>query len=143
MPEFLHRFSMRKTLWALVLPALWNAVWIPAAQGAPQSDPPVDPRADNPLARDFAYCAGRLSAEAAHREDRELMALKRAMQDLLAAVIAPETAPSYEELRIAGHVSQTELLALSRFSFDTEEAHRAETLAESNIRHCRNMLLGG
>ncbi|WP_434287874.1 hypothetical protein [Celeribacter sp. SCSIO 80788] len=132
MPELIHRFSIKKTLLALVLPALWSA----PAQGAPLP-------ADNPLARDFAYCAGRLSAEAAHREDRELMALKREMQDLLAAVIAPEAAPSYEELRIAGHVSQTELLALSRFSFDMEEAHRAEALAESNIRQCREMLLGG
>jgi hypothetical protein len=132
MIQLIHRFSFKKALSALLLSTLWSA----AAQGAALP-------ADNPLARDFAYCAGRLSAEAAHREDRELMALKREMQDLLAAVIAPEAAPSYEELRIAGHVSQTELLALSRFSFDMEEADRAAELAARNIRQCRAMLLGG
>lgn len=132
MPQVIHRLSIRKTLFALLL----SALWIPAAQSAPLP-------ADNPLARDFAYCAGRLSAEASHREDRELMALKREMQELLAAVIAPEAAPSYEELRIAGHVAQTELLAMSRFSFDKSEATRAAELADLNIRQCRAMLLGG
>lgn len=99
--------------------------------------------ADNPLARQFAYCAGRLSAEAAHREDRDLNALKLSMQELLAALIDPNAAASYEELRIAGHVSQTELLAQSRFSFDKDVATRAAGLADQNIQKCRQMLLGG
>lgn len=99
--------------------------------------------ADDPLARQFAYCAGRLSAEAQHHEDREIYALKEAMQELLAALISPESGPAYEELRIAGHVSQSELLALSRFSFDPREADRAKVLAAENMRQCRGMLLGG
>lgn len=99
--------------------------------------------ADDPLARQFAYCAGRLSAEAQHHEDRELYALKQAMQELLAALIAPEAEPAYEELRIAGHVAQSELLAVSRFSFDPREAERAEALAAENMRQCRGILLGG
>ncbi|SDF13843.1 hypothetical protein SAMN04488117_102386 [Celeribacter baekdonensis] len=100
------------------------------------------PAAASPLARDFAYCAGRLSAEAQHREDQSLNELKHAMQELLAAVIAPEEAEAYEELRLAGHVAQSELLALSRFSFDQGEADRASQLAQDSIRHCRAMLLG-
>jgi len=100
------------------------------------------PAATSPLARDFAYCAGRLSAEAQHREDPRLNELKHAMQELLAAVIAPDEAAAYEELRLAGHVAQSELLALSRFSFDQGEADRATQLAQDNIRHCRAMLLG-
>lgn len=96
-----------------------------------------------PLARDFAYCAGRLSAEAQHREDRNLYDLKRAMQELLDAIIAPEEIPEYERLRIAGHAAQSELLAVSRFSFDPIEAMRARDLADESIRHCRAMLLGG
>ncbi|WP_167600097.1 hypothetical protein [Celeribacter sp. HF31] len=99
--------------------------------------------ADDPLARQFAYCAGRLSAEAQHHEDRELYALKEAMQELLAALISPESGPAYEELRIAGHVSQSELLAVSRFSFDPREADRAKALAAENMRQCRGILLGG
>ncbi|SFJ17334.1 hypothetical protein [Celeribacter neptunius] len=99
-------------------------------------------RADNPLARNFAYCAGRLSAEAQDHQDRELLALKSAMQELLSAVIAPEAAPAYEELRIAGHVAQSQLLAAARFSFDEDEAARARELAADHLRQCRAMLLG-
>lgn len=99
--------------------------------------------ADDPLARQFAYCAGRLSAEAQHHEDRELYALKEAMQELLAALMSPGSEPAYEELRIAGHVAQSDLLAVSRFSFDPREADRAKSLAAENMRQCRGMLLGG
>ena len=89
--------------------------------------------ADNPLTRQFAYCAGRLSAGAQHHDDREIFALKQAMQAL----------PAYEDLRIAGHVAQSTLLSVSRFSFDEEEATRAKALAEEKMRQCRGMLLGG
>ncbi len=99
--------------------------------------------ADNPLARQFAYCAGRLSAEAQHHDDREIFALKQAMQALLDALIPPEATPAYEDLRIAGHVAQSTLLSVSRFSFDEEEATRAKALAEEKMRQCRGMLLGG
>lgn len=114
---------------------------VPVLASPALSAPPLP--ADDPLARQFAYCAGRLSAEAQHKEDRELHELKQSMQDLLAALIAPEAAPSYEKLRIAGHVAQSELLALSRFSFDEAEANRAAYLAAENIRICRGMLLDG
>ncbi|MCA0043103.1 hypothetical protein [Celeribacter litoreus] len=95
------------------------------------------------LARHFAYCAGRLSADAAHFEDHDLYLLKEQMLDLLAATIDPADAETFEELRIAGHVAQSELRATTRFSFDQAKAERAETIASEQLTQCRSMLLGG
>ncbi len=97
----------------------------------------------SPLARSFAYCAGRLSADAAHFEDRDLLHLKQMMQDMLSAVIDPTEAEAYEALRIAGHVAQSELRAIARFSPDAARATEADTLASDMLAECRSMVLAG
>ncbi|AJE47902.1 hypothetical protein [Celeribacter indicus] len=98
---------------------------------------------DATLARDFAYCAGRLSAEAARTPREDIRALRDAMEDLLSAVVPPGETGAYEKLRIAGHVSQSGLLAEARFSLDHEVAERAARLADQRLAECRAMLLGG
>ncbi len=114
------------------------ALWVAAS--------PVLALSPQELARSFAYCAGRLSAQAQAEttpDSAQLIRLSQDMDDLLAATIAPEDRVYFERLTRAGRVAQIELISLAQYSFDADEAAQADRLARHQIAQCRAMVLGG
>ena len=109
-----------------------------------QSANVTKPRPIDPLARDFAYCAGRASAEFDENfGDPELRALKTTLQELMAATLPSGEEARYENMRIAAKVAHMDLLHTARFAFDRDVAARAAQLAHQEFLACQRLMLGG
>lgn len=100
------------------------------------------------LPKEFAYCAGRLSALMEHQwllsdpaADRT-HAQRAAMISLLESVTPTGQARHLLYLRISAKVAQAELLTIATFDKDPERKSLALMHAETEIGACLNMLLG-
>jgi hypothetical protein len=107
-----------------------------------------EPGFAGPLIRDFAVCAGRLSAV---MEDQwmfdgpgsELTAAElAAMVSLIEASIRPGDGRQVLDWRVGAKVAQRALLHQARFGRDPRLAETAAARAEALAAECRAMLLG-
>ncbi|SFJ17291.1 hypothetical protein SAMN04487991_1584 [Celeribacter neptunius] len=104
-------------------------------------------RSIDPLVREFAYCAGRLSAEMEHQwllsdpaSDRTAVQ-RRAMLSLLEAASPPDQGRDLLHLRISAKFAHADLLRRASFDPDPESANRARLRAEVELAHCLALIL--
>lgn len=100
------------------------------------------------LTRQFAYCAGRLSAQmefqwlmsdpASDRTQSE----RAAMIGLVEAVAQPGQGKALLNLRIEAKQAQARLLSQALFHDDREIQLHAKERAENELAQCRSLLLG-
>lgn len=105
------------------------------------------PGAADPLLREFAVCAGRLSAimedqwmfdgPASERTAEEL----GAMVSLIEASMEPDAGGQVMDWRIKAKVAQRALLAQARLARDARVAEMAAARAEALAASCRAMVL--
>ena len=101
------------------------------------------------LTRDFAYCAGRYSAEMEHAwlmsdTASDVPEAKRAAFVELLEAVAPEgSGSSVLHYRISAKAAQSALLARSSFAGDADIAENAREQAASLVRACDRFLLQG
>lgn len=105
------------------------------------------PGAADPLLREFAVCAGRLSAimedqwmfdgPASEQTAEEL----GAMVSLIEASMEPGAGAQVMDWRIKAKVAQRALLAQARLAQDARGAETAEARAEALATSCRAMVL--
>lgn len=120
--------------------------WFIAALPAPAL-PVWDSITSAPLLREFAYCAGRFSAELefswmfSEINSDQIARERLAMISLLEAVTPPENGPEVLHLRLVAKVAHAELLTRMWFGTGPDEAAIAQQRAEVEIAHCRAMIL--
>ncbi|WP_460274823.1 hypothetical protein [Celeribacter sp. ULVN23_4] len=109
--------------------------------------PAMTPRDVPPLAREFAYCVGRLSATVEHqwllsdpRSDSTLLHRTR-MLSLLESVARPEQASQLLTLRLSAKVAHASLLQRATFDPSHERARAAHHRAEIALRQCLALIL--
>ncbi|HLQ19695.1 MAG TPA: hypothetical protein VK146_12010 [Tabrizicola sp.] len=105
------------------------------------------PAAADPLLRDFAICAGRLSATmedqwmfdgpASEQTAEEL----KAVVSLIEASADPAAGVQVMDWRIKAKVAQGALLTQARFASDRRVAEMAAARAEALAAECRTMVL--
>lgn len=101
------------------------------------------------LTREFAYCAGRYSAEMEHSwligdPSADEQAERRAsFVALLEAIMPEESGPSVLDHRISAKVAHAALLARASFAEDTETRDQSRVRAARLIRSCDGFLLQG
>lgn len=104
--------------------------------------------AERSLSRDFAGCAGRLSAEMEHawlmaRENASQLEAERAtFLTLLEAVAVQDQARRLMTYRIETKIAHAALLTSADFAPDARRAAQARHIAQNHVTACRRMLLG-
>lgn len=116
----------------------------PAAGIAPNtSRSPIDG-----LTREFAYCAGRLSATLEHKwlvldaSAQTTQAQREAMISLLDAVAPADRGPDILALRLSAKHAQARLLSLESFDSDPAISDRAARTADAHLESCLSLILG-
>ncbi|MEL6643296.1 MAG: hypothetical protein AAFQ79_05115 [Pseudomonadota bacterium] len=100
-----------------------------------------------PLAKEFAVCTGRLSAELEHawlmQDDQAdlIEAQRAAMTDLLDAVTDTESQNRALAWRIDAKAAHKALLRQATFDLHTERSSAARRLSRAHIRVCTAFLL--
>ncbi|GAA3854693.1 hypothetical protein [Celeribacter arenosi] len=107
----------------------------------------VEARPFDPLTREFAYCAGRLSAQMEFQwlisdpaSDRTV-AQRSAMVTLLESVMDPDRKPDVMHLRISAKMAHSALLTRAHFSPNSEIALHAHRRATAEIGTCLSLIL--
>lgn len=101
-----------------------------------------------PIARQFAYCAGRLSATMEHQwllldpNSKQTEDRREAMISLLDAVTPTPLAHKTLDLRIAAKMAHARLLTLASFNTDRHSADVAQRRADAQLGACVSLLLG-
>jgi hypothetical protein len=95
----------------------------------------------------FATCAGRYSAEVEHRwltgrNADQISKQRRAMIDLVDAVLQPGQGRRVLARRIEAKMAQAALLQRADFNPDPAVSRRALLLAQTALRGCTNLLPG-
>lgn len=102
---------------------------------------------DDPLSL-FASCAGRLEAEVSFADNWNRSPPNRAQhqqaqfEDLIAAVVLPETSEATQDQRIAAKMRHIALLWRATFEFEARAAEQAARMAARDVAMCGRLLMG-
>jgi hypothetical protein len=110
--------------------------------------PAIPAREMDPLAREFAYCVGRLSATMEHQwllsdPASDLTERQRgAIISLLETVSPPDQGGALMTLRLSAKFAHADLLRRAAFEPDARHAEAARHQAEIALGQCLAMILG-
>ena len=105
-------------------------------------------RADDPLLREFANCAGRLSAQMEHQwligdtESETTQKWRASMISVLEALMPTGSGKQVLAWRIDAKMAHASLLTRATFNDDPEDADWAGRQAEMIIAGCNSLILG-
>ncbi|WP_368184130.1 hypothetical protein [Aestuariibius sp. HNIBRBA575] len=97
--------------------------------------------------RQFAICAGRLSAITEHERlfeggaSEAMTAQRSAMLELVDAIMPPDQGREVLSWRVNAKAAQAALLSRATFSFDATEAQWAQTISDRLLAECTGFLL--
>lgn len=103
--------------------------------------------AQGDLLKQFAYCAGRLSALMEHQwmfdgpASDETKRTRAQMIDLMSAVMPPGQGREALNWRIEAKLAYAALLQQASFAEDKGDRLRAKRLSVQHLQHCKGMLL--
>lgn len=137
---------------AYVIAALSAVIFTAAspARGQPRDQlttVALSPAPLDDLARAFAICTGRMSAELADRwlmgdGGAEIEALRDRLAELTEAALQPQSAIEARALRIEARAAQADLLSRARFGLQPRIRERAAETAARLIAPCRALGAG-